>query len=186
MRDLAEAEAAALGLLEDGPNEVSLPLITSSSSPSGSDLLVTPPRRHGPQVDNGSFEKRGAPDIREESGSRKRLRFKQAANEPAPQRPLTITIDGKTVKCHNLYVRYFNMTSNSRRTTSKRVSQQKYRLVSQLVEQGSVEIYGETVTYEGELSQASNQIEHKFFLGLAKDVTKAEADRGYAMSQLAM
>ena len=52
MRDLAEAEAAALGLLEDGPNEVSLPLITSSSSPSGSDVLVTPPRRHGPSSDD--------------------------------------------------------------------------------------------------------------------------------------
>jgi hypothetical protein len=54
-----------------------------------------------------------------------------------------------------------------------------------MVEQGSVEIYGETVTYEGELSEASNQIEHKFFLGLAKDETKPEADGGYAMSQLA-
>ena len=50
MRDLAEAEAAALGLLEDGPNEVSLPLITCSSSLSGSDVL--PPRRHGPSSDD--------------------------------------------------------------------------------------------------------------------------------------
>ena len=75
MRDLAEAEAAALGLLEDGLNEVSLPLITSSSSLSGSDVLVTPPRRHGAQVDNGSFEKRCAPDMAAESGSRKRLSF---------------------------------------------------------------------------------------------------------------
>ena len=52
MRELAEAEAAALGLLEDGPNEVSLPLITSSSNPSGSDVLVTPLRRHGPARDD--------------------------------------------------------------------------------------------------------------------------------------
>ena len=52
MRDLAEAEAAALGLLEDGPNEVSLLLITSSSSFSGSDVLGTPPRRHGPSSDD--------------------------------------------------------------------------------------------------------------------------------------
>ena len=186
MRELAEAEAAALGLTEDGLNEVSLPLITSSSSPSGSDLLVTPPRRQGAQVDNGSFEKRCAPDMAAESGSRKRLRFKQACIEPAPQRPLTITIDGKPLKSHGLYVRYFKMSANNRRTTSKRVSQQKYRLVSLLVEHGSVEIYGEMVTYEGEAAEAAAQIEHKFFLGLAKDETKAEADRGYAMAQLAV
>ena len=43
MRELAEAEAASLGLLEDGHSEVSLPLAASSSSSAASDALVTPP-----------------------------------------------------------------------------------------------------------------------------------------------
>jgi hypothetical protein len=50
--------------------------------------------------------------------------------------------------------------------------------VQQLVNQKSVEIYGETLTYDGEHSDFSAQVEYKFFLGVAKDKDKNIADRG--------
>ena len=183
----AEAEAAALGLLGDMHSEIPLPVAASSASSALTDGPVTPPRNHHLPVMDLSMEKRVAPDQREEICERKRLRFKQPVPvQPTSMVPRSILIDGKPIKNHPLYVRYFKMDPAFRRLASKRMSQQKYRLVNTLVNEKSVEIYGKTVNYGGEQSEAATQVDYLFFLGVAKDETKSAADRGYALSQLAV
>ena len=183
----AVAAAASLGLLDDEGNSVQLPLAASSSTDVVPDVCSTPPRRNIPQLSDVSMEKRIAPIIEDGAAGRKRLRFKQATTLlPVPKVQQGLLIDGVPVKSHPLYVRYFKMDANFRRLASKRMSQQKYRLVQQLVNQKSVEIYGETLTYDGDQSDFSAQVEYKFFLGIAKDKDKNIADRGYALSQLAV
>ena len=59
-------------------------------------------------------------------------------------------------------------------------------MVNQLVQSGSVDIYGETLSYGGDQAEAVSQVEYKFFLGVAKDETRSSSDRGYALSQLAV
>ena len=182
----AEAEAAGLGLLDDEQPQISLPLAASSSSAGADDAPVTPLRKRCPKVTVHSHEKRIAPEARDETIERKRLRFKQAGSiQPAPRVPQGVIIDGKGVRAHPLFVRYFKTDANLRRLASKRMSQQKYRLVKTLLERESVEIYGETLTYGGDHDEAVAQVEHKFFLGIARDVSKDAMDRGYALSQIA-
>ena len=183
----AEAEAAGLGLLDDEQPQISLPLAASSSSAGADDAPVTPLRKRCPKVTVHSHEKRIAPEARDETIERKRLRFKQACSiQPAPRVPQGVIIDGKGVRAHPLFVRYFKTDANLRRLASKRMSQQKFRLVKTLLERESVEIYGETLTYGGDHDEAVAQVEHKFFLGIARDVSKDAMDRGYALSQLAL
>ena len=186
LRD-AVAAAASLGLLGDQSDDVQLPLAASSSSCGVTDVCATPPRKNIPLNSDASMEKRVAPIGEADTSLRKRLRFKQTTTWlPAPQDQKGILIDGVPVKSHPLYVRYFKMDPNFRRLASRRGSQQKYRLVQQLVNQKSVEIYGETLTCDGDQSDWSAKVEHKFFLGVAQDASKNVADRGYALSQLAV
>ena len=166
MRDAEEA-AASLGLLGDQSDDVQLPLAASSSSCGVTDVCATPPRKNIPLNSDASMEKRVAPIVEADTSLRKRLRFKQTTTWlPAPRDQKGILIDGVPVKSHPLYVRYFKMDASFRRLASRRGSQQKYRLVQQLVNQKYVEIYGETLTYDGDQSDFSAQVEHKFFLGL--------------------
>ena len=183
----AVAAAAALGLLEGESQDVRLPLAASSSSSGVADGPVTPLRKQGPRHSDESMEKRVAPHLVEEVCDRKRLRFKQPTSmPPIAKEQQGILVDGVNVKSHPLYVRYFKMDANFRRLASKRMSQQKYRLVQQLVNLKSIDIYGETLIYDAEQSDFSAQVEYKFFLGVAKDASKGVADRGYALSQLAV
>ncbi len=182
----AEAEAAALGLFEDEQPDVRLPLVDNSPNSSASSVIVTPPRRPVCEVLENSVPKREAPAVKDDISHRKRIRGKQSAsNQRGPQVLQGIVIDGKSLKAHPVFVRYWKVDPGARRLASKRLSQQKYRLVNDLVRQGSVEIFGETLTYGGDKSEATSQVEYKFFLGVAMDESKNAVDRGYAMSQLA-
>jgi hypothetical protein len=185
LREAVEA-ARSLGLLGDQSDDVQLPLAASSSSGFVTDDLATPPRKNIPLDRDASMQKVVAPIVEADTNLRKRLRFKTTTTwQPAPPDLKGILIDGKPVKSHPLYVRYFKMDANFRRLASRRVSQQKYRLVEQLVKHKQIEIYGETLTYDDE-SDYQAEVEHKFFLGVAQDASKNEADRGYALSQLAV
>ncbi len=182
----AEAEAAALGLLDDGEHLASLPIAADTSDVSMAADPVTPPRKSCPQVLETSIEKRVAPAGAGDSNRRKRLCGKQTL--PATTSPPVsegILIDGKTVKQHPLFVRYWKMDAAARRLASKRLSQQKYRVLNDLVQYGSIELFGDTIAYSGDKTEAASLVEHKFFLAVAKDTAKCAADRGYALSQLA-
>lgn len=184
VQEQALAEAAALGLLlpcdaADHP----LPLQEASQASSSSHCCT--PERTLERVPEDTPAKREAPE--EKDAGRKRLRRKSSCPYkltvvPAPTEG--ITVDGHPVKSHPLFVKYLQLDPALRRLASKRLSQQKYRMVSDLVSIGKLEVLGEVLTYSGDKSDATKQVELKFCGMVARDHTRPPADRGYALSVL--
>lgn len=184
-RIAAEAEAASLGLLNDDEPDLELPVVETPSHASGS-ILMTPVKQHSPAELDFSVEKRPASSETGGVVSRKRLRGKQsvASSAQAPVAPEHFLIDGKRIQNHHLFVRYWKTSAEARRLASKRVSQCKYRLIKELDDKGSVQVYGETLLSQEDRSEAVADVERVFFRGLATDPSKSALDRGYALTQL--
>lgn len=162
------------------PEDPSEDLDPAFRTPTRKDSVVLPT--------DGSAEKREAPGGK--SGQdRKRLRGKQSVTSSfasplcAPSSALLV-IDGKPIHEHVAYKKYNKLPAATRRLASKRLSQQKYRAVQELMKNGTAELLGETIKFSGEQAEALKFVEDKLFRAIATDETRSMADRGYAMRQM--
>lgn len=143
-----------------------------STSPAASALTVTPPE---PRRCLDGYRKRRL-------NGKTKLSSSASCKDP-------FAVDGHTLNQHPAYHAYVRSSASNRCLVRKRVLQTKYRIVCQFKNTGNV-IIGDNepiiaVDGDANMQQAVDTLDDQFFWRLARDTSKHEHDRGYALWWLA-
>ena len=157
----------------------------SDSTPSSGDVILPVPTCSS----QSSPQSECSTPVEDSSAQacRRRLRFKQSAEPSFRKVEDRFSVEGYPVFQHPLYIKYMKLSAGTRRLASKRVSQVKYRLMTQFKETGTVTVNNERFDGGGASCDASvlSAVETAFFMQVAKDQRKPTDERGYALTQIA-